>query len=107
TKAIGAPGRSVNRIFGAQPFGRRFEQGTLRSRVPSGLRGAFEEAYVAASPQLASSPVHRGHRAAIPRRDTPILQAAINHPPLLHEHLEELAPAQFRPADTPKPTNAP
>jgi len=102
TKAIGAPGRSVNRIFGAQPFGRRFEQGTLRSRVPSGLRGAFEEAYVAASPQLASSPVHRGHRAAIPRREALILQAAINHPWLLHEHLEELAAAEFRHADTQK-----
>src|SRR5215468_3315933 len=102
TKAIGAPGRSVNRIFGAQPFGRRYEQGTLRSRVPSGLRGAFEEAYVAASPQLASSPVHRGHRAAIPRREALILQAAINHPWLLHEHLEELAAAEFRHADTQK-----
>jgi len=102
TKAIGAPGRSVNRMFGAQPFGRRFEQGTLRSRVPSRLPGAFEEAYIAASPQLASSPVHRGHRAAIPRREALILQAAINHPWLLHEHLEELAVAEFRHADTQK-----
>ncbi|MGB7076392.1 MAG: DNA primase, partial [Xanthobacteraceae bacterium] len=58
--------------------------------------------YVAASPQLAASPVHRGHRAAIPRREAVILQAALNHPWLLHEHLEELAAAEFRHADTQK-----
>ena len=49
-----------------------------------------------ASPQLAVSPVHRGHRAAIPRREALILQAVINHPWLLHEHLEELAEVEFR-----------
>jgi DNA primase len=54
------------------------------------------EPYVVASPQLAVSPVHRGHRAAIPRREALILQAAINHPWLLHEHLEELAGIEFR-----------
>src|SRR5215475_4096828 len=47
-------------------------------------------------PQLAASPVHRGHRAAIPRREALILQAVINHPWLLHEHLEELAGVEFR-----------
>jgi DNA primase len=66
------------------------------------LARAGEEPYVAASPQLAASPVHRGHRAAIPRREALILQAAINHPWLLHEHLEELAAAEFRHADTQK-----
>jgi DNA primase len=54
---------------------------------------------VVASPQLAASPVHRGHRAAIPRREALILQAVINHPWLLHEHLEELAEVEFRHAD--------
>ncbi len=49
-----------------------------------------------ASPQLAASPLHRGHRAAIPRREALILQAVINHPWLLHEHLEELAAIDFR-----------
>jgi DNA primase len=43
--------------------------------------------------------VHRGHRAAIPRREALILQAVINHPWLLHEHLEELAEVEFRHAD--------
>ena len=58
--------------------------------------------YVAASAQLAASPLHRGHRAAIPRREALILQAALNHPWLLHDHLEELAAAEFRHADTQK-----
>ena len=57
---------------------------------------------MAASPQLAASPPHRGHRAAIPRREALILQAAINHPWLLQDHLEELAAAEFRHADTQK-----
>ena len=54
------------------------------------------------SPHLAAGPLHRGHRAAIPRREALILQTAINHPWLLHEHLEELAEAEFRHADTQK-----
>jgi DNA primase len=66
----------------------------------AGLRPSREDAYIAASPQLLASPLHRGHRAAIPRREALILQAAINHPWLLHDHLEELAAAEFRHADT-------
>ena len=58
--------------------------------------------YVAASAQLAASPLHRGHRAAIPRREALILQAALNHPWLLHDHLEEFAAAEFRHTDTQK-----
>jgi DNA primase len=57
------------------------------------------EPYVVASAQLASSPVHRGHRTAIPLREALILQAVVNHPWLLHEHLEELAEAEFRHAE--------
>jgi DNA primase len=57
------------------------------------------EPYVVASAQLASSPVHRGHRAAIPLREALILEAVINHPWLLHEHLEELAEVEFRHAE--------
>ena len=51
------------------------------------------------SQQLATSPVHRGHRTAIPRREALILQAALNHPWLLHDHLEELSQLEFRHAD--------
>ena len=68
-------------------------------RPPAG-RFPGDERYVAASPQLAASPVHRGHRAAIPRREALILQAALNHPWLLHDRLEEFAEAEFRHADT-------
>ena len=102
-KAVGARGRNLLRMFDAQPLGRRLgDQPWYRGGVPSRLSGPYEEAYVAASPQLASSPVHRGHRAATPRREALILQAAINHPWLLHEHLEEFAAAEFRHADTQK-----
>jgi len=58
--------------------------------------------YVVMSPNLATSPVHRGHRSTMPRREALILQAALNHPWLLHEHMEELAQIEFRHADAQK-----
>jgi DNA primase len=70
---------------------------------PLSPKAAFgDETYVAASAQLTASPLHRGHRAAIPLREALILQAALNHPWLLHDHMEELAEAEFRHADTQK-----
>jgi DNA primase len=47
--------------------------------------------YQAASPQLANSPILRGQRSAFSRREALILQCLVNHPWLLHEHLEEVA----------------
>jgi len=47
--------------------------------------------YQAASPQLAASPIMRGQRSAISRREALILQCLVNHPWLLHDHLEEVA----------------
>jgi DNA primase len=47
--------------------------------------------YQAASPQLAVSPIMRGQRSAISRREALILLSLINHPWLLHEHLEQVA----------------
>jgi DNA primase len=47
--------------------------------------------YQASSPQLATSPIMRGQRSAISRREALILQSLINHPWLLHDHLEEVA----------------
>ncbi|THD64189.1 MAG: DNA primase [Bradyrhizobium sp.] len=47
--------------------------------------------YQVASPQLATSPIMRGQRSAISRREALILQSLINHPWLLHDHLEEVA----------------
>ena len=56
--------------------------------------------YVVMSQQLAASPALRGHRSAIPLREALILQAALNHPWLLHDHLEELSQLEFRHPDT-------
>jgi DNA primase len=47
--------------------------------------------YQAASAQLAASSLMRGQRSALSRREALILQTLINHPWLLHEHLEEVA----------------
>jgi len=61
---------------------------------PVGLAGATglgRGAYQAASPQLANSPIMRGQRSSLSRREALILQCLINHPWLLHEHLEEVA----------------
>jgi DNA primase len=55
--------------------------------------------YVVASQQLSVSPVHRGSRVTVPLREALILQAALNHPWLLHDHLEELSQLEFRHAD--------
>ena len=73
-----------------------------RSAPAAGSRAAVSEPYVAASAQLAASPVHRGHRASIPPREALILQAVINHPWLLHDHLEELAGIDLRHPDAAK-----
>ena len=53
--------------------------------------GPGRRPYQAASPQLALSPIMRGQRSALSRREALILQTLINHPWLLHDHLEEVA----------------
>jgi len=78
--------------------GRRSPSGRDR---PAGSFGNGQP-YVVMSQQLAASPVHRGHRAAVPRREALILQALVNHPWLAHDHLEELAQIEFRHADAQK-----
>jgi DNA primase len=64
--------------------------------------GSRNTPYVVISQQLASSPLHRGYRTAVPLREALILQAALNYPWLLHDHLEELASLEFRYADAEK-----
>ncbi len=88
--------------FGKSAFDRKNPALARSSAARSSAVRLGDEPYVAASPHLATSPVHRGHRAAIPRGEALILQAALNYPWLLHEHLEELADAEFRHADTQK-----
>jgi DNA primase len=63
---------------------------------------ARDQPYVVMSPQLATSPLHRGHRTSIPRREALILQSVINHPWLLHDHMEELAGIEFRHSEAQK-----
>jgi len=68
---------------GPAPGGRFAAKGP----VPGLGRGPYQ----AASPQLANSSIMRGQRSAISRREALILQCLINHPWLLHDHLEEVA----------------
>jgi DNA primase len=87
--------------FGSES-GRRFAPRTLapagrfapRDGRPQGGAGSStinRGPYQAASPQLALSPIMRGQRSAMSRREALILQSLINHPWLLHDHLEEVA----------------
>ncbi len=65
--------------------GAGFKSGSRPPFGPNSPPGAV------ASPQLANSPIMRGQRSALSRREALILQCLINHPWLLHDHLEEVA----------------
>jgi DNA primase len=69
----------------------RFASPGGRSPNTPGSQTINRGPYQATSPQLALSPIMRGQRSAISRREALILQSLINHPWLLHEHLEEVA----------------
>jgi DNA primase len=69
----------------------RFEPRGGRAQGLAGGQTINRGPYQAASPQLALSPIMRGQRSAISRREALILQSLINHPWLLHDHLEEVA----------------
>jgi DNA primase len=99
----GGYGRGNFRGGGAGESPRRFAP---RNSFPGGQAGRFAPRggrppgagvaispgpYQAASPQLANSPIMRGQRSAMSRREALILQSLINHPWLLHDHLEEVA----------------
>jgi DNA primase len=98
-----APAEIVHRRRGFEANGRR---GGPPRRTPEarlfGRDHPRDQPYVAVSPHLLEGPLHRGHRTAIPLREALILQAALNHPWLLHDHLEELAAAEFRHPDSQK-----
>jgi DNA primase len=91
----GAPGGESGRRFGGRGS---FTPGAAGRFEPRGRAQASAASqtinrgpYQAASPQLALSPIMRGQRSALSRREALILQTLINHPWLLHEHLEEVA----------------
>ena len=69
----------------------RFEPRGGRAQNSAGSQTIDRQPYQVASPQLALSPIMRGQRSAISRREALILQSLINHPWLLHDHLEEVA----------------
>jgi DNA primase len=87
--------RLLGGSFGG-PAGRQAggARGMQRSR-PTGIASGSGP-YLVSSPQLAASPIHRGDRAAISRREALILQTVLNHPWLLHDHLEDIAEVEFR-----------
>jgi DNA primase len=76
---------SPRRFTPRPPAGGRF------APAPGAAPGLARGPYQAASPQLALSPIMRGQRSALSRREALILQTLINHPWLLHDHLEEVA----------------
>jgi DNA primase len=102
--ARGGYGRGNYRGQGGGESGRRFAP---RATFTPGAAGRFAAGgrgqpsagsqtinrgpYQAASAQLALSPIMRGQRSAMSRREALILQSLIHHPWLLHDHLEEVA----------------
>jgi DNA primase len=92
----GNSGRESGRGFAARASftpgaAGRFEPRGSRSQASPGSQTINRGPYQAASSQLATSPIMRGQRSAMSRREALILQSLINHPWLLHEHLEEIA----------------
>jgi DNA primase len=90
----GPGGESRGRFQSRAPFtpgaAGRFEP-RGRGQGSAGSQTINRGPYQAASPQLATSPIMRGQRSALSRREALILQSLINHPWLLHDHLEEVA----------------
>ena len=86
-------GRESPRRFAprAPGSGGRFASPGGRGQGTAGTQMLPRGPYQAASAQLAASPIMRGQRSAMSRREALILQSLINHPWLLHEHLEEVA----------------
>jgi DNA primase len=97
TAAAGAPPRPVRGNFqpGA-PASRKSRNGT--SRPYPGGRG-FETSLAPLSPQLQASPIVRGARNALPRREALILLAVFNHSWLLETEAEQLAVVEFQNSD--------
>ncbi len=62
-----------------------------RGGLSTGARAFGRGPYQVASPQLAGSSIMRGQRSALSRREALILLSLLNHPWLLHDHLEEIA----------------
>jgi DNA primase len=85
-------GAGGDRRFGARPPASGGRSAAVGRRGQGGVTPALARGpYQASSPQLALSPIMRGQRSAVSRREALILQCLVNHPWLLHDHLEEVA----------------
>jgi DNA primase len=91
-------GESLRRLGARGPAGRFAPFPGRGSAAPALPRGPYQPA----SSQLAASPLLRGQRSAMSRREALILQSLINHPWLLHEHLEEVAALELAHPDAHK-----
>ena len=89
------PGRGG---FGAGSSGRPGS----RSNLSTAALGLGRGPYQVASPQLANSPLMRGQRGSLSRREALILQSLLNYPWLLHDHLEEIATLELAHLDAVK-----
>jgi DNA primase len=98
--AGGAQGESPRRF--ASRSGQNPGRFDARSGRPQGPGASLRGPYQPASSQLAASPLLRGQRSAMSRREALILQCLINHPWLLHDHLEEAAALELPHADAHK-----
>ena len=99
--ARGGGFRGPNQSGFAGESGRRFQQrppfapggagrNDARGGLSTGPRTINRSPYQVASPQLAGSSIMRGQRSSISKREALILQSLLNHPWLLHDHLEEV-----------------
>jgi DNA primase len=85
-----SPGSESGRRFaprGQAPGGRFPSRGGGQGITPQLAGGPYQ----ASSPHLATSSIMRGQRSAMSRREALILKCLVNHPWLLHDHLEEVA----------------
>jgi DNA primase len=96
TAPAGSPSRPARGNPGP-PASRKGRNGA--SRHPGGGRGVDQMSLAPLSPQLQASPIVRGARNALPRREALILLAAFNHPWLLETEAEQLAGVEFQNSD--------
>ncbi len=98
-RGLFASGRDAKPQWQNRGRGGRNQKGG-RAQAPRYEALSRGQPYAVVSQQLMASPVHRGHRSTISRRETLMLQVILNHPWLLHDHLEELAELEFDHSDT-------
>ncbi len=87
----GAQGGRQRKIFGQTRFGRRADWGGKGSSARPGAASGP----VRVGAALANSPLFKGVKPQVSARECLILLVLINHPPLLADHIEDLAAMDF------------